>query len=79
MYIYIYIYVYTHHRKNLPAWPDGCLPARLPGCPIATENPRLFLRFTVPQKGYRRRGSNRQITQTSLLSHLKSTFSWNPF
>ena len=25
--------------------------------------------FTVPQKGYANRGSNRQITKTTLLSH----------
>ena len=35
--------------------------------------------FTVPQKGYAKRGSKRQITYKSLLSHLKVTFSWNPF
>ena len=34
--------------------------------------------ITVPQNGYVKRGSNCQITQTPLLSHLKVTFSWNP-
>ena len=35
--------------------------------------------FTVPQKGYAKRGPNRQITKKSCLSHLNVPFSWNPF
>ena len=35
--------------------------------------------FTVPQKGYDKRGSNRQIAKKPLLSHLKVNFLWNPF
>ena len=46
--------------------------------------------ITVPQKGYAKRGSNRQITNNSMLNHLQVTFksrlshlkvtcSWNPF
>ena len=41
----------------------------------------VYVYVTVPQKGYAKRGSNRQITKSSLkslLSHLNIRFSWNP-
>ena len=42
----------------------------------------IYMYITVPQKGYAKRGSNRQITNTtfkSRLNDLNVTFSWNPF
>ena len=46
------------------------LGVRRPTAPLSLEDRGAF---TVPQKGYAKRGSNRQITKKSLLSHFEVT------
>ena len=75
--IYIYIYnkdmwemwLSTPHRGR-----DGSFRRRVARRRLAQKEC-----FTVRQKGCAKRGSKRQIANKSLLSHLKVTFSWNPF
>ena len=67
--IYTYIYIHTHDTYGrVPKW--GYRNLLIGGQRHATAlRTPLHTMFTVPQKGYAKRGSNCQITKKSLFSH----------
>ena len=67
IYIYIYIYVYTHIYVYL-------LDPGTEMSVLGVDKKIQSLRFTVPQKGYAKRESNRQITKINTLKSLLNHF-----